>query len=92
MSSAYAYAEGDGPIPDELVLARTVDRYGAQAVFGRILSFHEIRMMTLADNVVTAHQERRKSDNWAAWAEANHSKAELLGIAGRLYEGLDDAE
>ena len=88
MSSTYAYAEGDAPIPDELVLARNVEHYGAQAVFGRTLSFHEIRMMTMASNVVNAHQARRKSENWAEWAEKNHGLAELLGIAGRLYEEM----
>ncbi len=90
MSSAYAFAEGDAPIPDEVVLARNVEHYGAQAVFGRPLSFHEIRMMTMAENVVNAHQARRKSENWAEWAEKNPTLAELLGHAGRLYEELDN--
>ena len=90
MVAAYAYADEGGQIPDELVLARSVDRYGVQAVFGRTLSFHEIRMMSLADNIVNAYQERKRSDNWAQWAEANHGKAELLGIAGRLHEELTD--
>ena len=91
MVSAYAYADGGDQIPDELVLARSVERYGAQAVFGRILSFHELRMMTLSDNVVNAYNERQRSDNWAQWAEANHGKARLLAEAGRLYdEEIDD--
>ena len=90
MSSAYAFAEGDGTIPDELVLVRSVNKYGVEAVFGRTLSFHEIRMMTLTENIVNAHDERKRSENWAQWAEVNHGKAELLGVAGRLYEELDN--
>ncbi len=92
MSSTYAYAEGEAQIPDELVLARTVERFGTQAVFGRILSFHEIRMMTLAENVMNAYQERKRSENWAEWAEKNPGMAHVLGTAGRLYEELNNGE
>ena len=64
MSSAYEYAEG-GEVTDELVLGWAVDKYGAQAVYGRTLSFHEIRMMDLAENVYRAYRERLifKSDS-----------------------------
>jgi len=90
MAASYAYAEEGGQMPDELILARTVDKYGAQAVFGRILSFHEIQMMTLSDNVVTAYMERARSENWAQWAEANPGRARLLNTAGMLYEEIDN--
>ena len=90
MAASYAYAEEGGQMPDELILARTVDKYGAQAVFGRILSFHEIRMMTLSDNVVTAYTERARSENWAQWAEANPGRARLLNAAGVLYEEINN--
>jgi hypothetical protein len=85
MAAIYAYAEGDGPIPDELVLARSIKQYGAEAIFGRTLSFHEVRMITLAENIYNAYQERQRSENWAVWAHDNPKKAELLGVAGRLY-------
>jgi len=90
MVASYAYAEEGDQMPDELILARTVDKYGAQAVFGRILSFHEIRMMTLSDNVVTAYMERARSENWAQWAEANPGRARLLNTAGMLYEEINN--
>ena len=90
MVASYAYAEEGDQMPDELILARTVDKYGAQAVFGRILSFHEIRMMTLSDNVVTAYMERARSENWAQWAEANPGRARLLNTAGILYEEINN--
>jgi len=85
MSSAYAYAEG-GDVTDELVLGWAVSKYGAQAVYGRILSFHEIRMMDLAENVFKAYREREASENWAEWADKNRAKARLLAAAGRLTE------
>lgn len=85
MSSAYNYAEG-GPITDELILAWSVDRYGAQAVYGRTLSFQEIRTMDMARNIAEAYYERQHSDNWASWAERNPAKARLLNMAARLVE------
>lgn len=89
MSSAYAFAEG-GTVTDELILGWSIDKYGTQAVFGRTLSFHEIRMLDLADNVVKAYRERERSDNWAEWAEKNHAKARILGVAGRLAQEEED--
>ena len=88
--AAYAYADGGGPIPDELVLAWSIDRYGVEAIFGRPLSFQEVRTMTLADNVYSAFKERARSENWAEWAGKFPDKARLLADAGRLYDGLDD--
>lgn len=85
MSSAYKYAEG-GPVTDELVLSWAVEKYGTQAVYGRALSFHEMRMIDLASNVLAAYKERARSDNWAIWADANPKKAELLARAGKLAE------
>jgi hypothetical protein len=89
MSSAYAYAEG-GPITDEIVLARSIERYGTQAIFGRTLSFHEVRMITLANNIVNSYRERQKSENWAEWAGKYPEKAELLANAGKLYAGEEE--
>jgi len=85
MSSAYAYAEG-GPITDELLIGWAVDKYGAQAVYGRALSFHEIRMLDLASNVLMAYRERDRSDNWAIWADNNPEKARILSIAGKAAQ------
>ena len=89
MSSAYAYAEG-GEVTDELVLAWAVGKYGAQAVFGRTLSFQEIRVMDIADNVFRAYRERERSDNWAKWAQDNPDKARLLAQAGKLAQEVDN--
>lgn len=88
MSSAYSYAEG-GQVTDELMLGWAVSKYGAQSVYGRTLSFHEIRMLDLADNVFRAHRERQSSENWAEWAQKNRAKARILAEAGRLYDEED---
>ena len=88
--AAYAYADGGGPIPDELVLLWSIDRYGVEAVFGRPLSFQEVRSMTLADNVYSAYKERARAENWAEWAGTHPAKARLLAEVGQLYDELDD--
>jgi hypothetical protein len=90
MVAAYAHADAGDPIPDELILARAVEKYGAQAIFGRMLSFQEVRSMGLAENIVNAYGERKKSDNWAEWSENNPSKARLLNTAGKLYDEQDN--
>ena len=85
MSSAYAFAEG-GPATDELITGWSIVKYGAQAIYGRAMSFHEIRMLDLADNVVRAYMERAKSDNWVKWANDNPEKARILAVAGKLAQ------
>ena len=85
MSSAYAFAEGGTPT-DELITGWAVAKYGAQAVYGRAMSFNEIRMLDLADNVVRAYKERQRAEEWAKWAEDNPEKARLLAVAGRLAQ------
>ena len=92
MVAAYAYADGGDQMPDELILSRTVDKYGAQAVFGRTLSFQEIRSMSLSENVVNYYRERDNYrdetgvKNWAEWAGKNPGKANTLNAAGMLYD------
>ena len=92
-AAAYAYAEG-GPEFDELVLSWAVSRYGAQSVYGRPLSFQEIRSMAMAENVVNAHKSRdayrdkHNSENWAEWAGKNPKMSRLLDDAARAYEEM----
>ena len=89
MAAAYAFAEG-GPITDEIALIRSLDRFGVQAIYGRPLSFHEIRMLVMAENVTMAYIDRMKSENWVYWAENNPDKSALLALAGRLYNLQDN--
>lgn len=83
MAAAYAYADG-GPISAEIRLLRNVDRFGAQAVFGRTLGAKEIRQMLTAEAIVQAYHERAASENWAAWEQDNPGRAALLHKAMRL--------
>ena len=89
MAAAYAYADG-GQMPAEIRLLREVDRFGAQAVFGRTLGAKEIRRMMIAENIVNAYRARAASENWAAWETDNPQVAALLNAAMKaaIDEGL----
>jgi hypothetical protein len=67
------------PKPNELILLSYIDRFGVEAVTGKnILPFGDARRMIVAENIVEAYRDRKKSGNWAEWAEKNPSAAELL--------------
>lgn len=89
MAAAYAYADG-GPMPTEIRLLRAVDRFGAQAVFGRTLGATEIRQMMVAENIINCFRARATSENWVAWEKENPEKVALLNAAMKaaIDEGL----
>jgi hypothetical protein len=75
-------------MPPEIEALRWVDRFGAQAVFGRTLSRGELRRMALAENIVRAFEARQKSANWAAWEIEHPDEADLLKECERLAEEM----
>lgn len=81
------YAEGSSPRPEELIIAGYIDRFGAQAVLGRVLSGGELRRIAQAENIVQAYRDRQKSENWAKWAQDNPEQAAVLNEAERLANG-----
>jgi len=87
IAAAYEFAQSGGVIPQEIRLARYIDRFGAQAVIGRTLSANEVNRIMAAEEVMAAYQSRAKSDNWAAWAGEHPHYAELLSRAARLVNG-----
>jgi len=90
MAAAYAYADGGHPAPPELRLLREIDRFGAQAVFGRPLAAREMRQMMVAEGIVHAYRARAAAENWAAWEMASPELAALLNAALKtaIDEGL----
>lgn len=63
----------------ELDLLAKIDRFGVKAVLGHAtLYYGEIRRMILAENIYNAYHARRRSENWAAWAEKNPGMAKIL--------------
>ena len=87
IANAYKYAEGVGGIPREIELGAIVDRFGAQAVFGRAIGAGEIRRIAMSERIVRAYREREQAENWAAWVVNNPQDAELLSIAAELANG-----
>ena len=76
---AYLFAENNKNPPREIAELSYIDRFGVMAVYGRpVLSYGEIQRLILAENVVQAFQARKKSDNWAEWANNNPTSARLL--------------
>lgn len=60
---------------------RLVDRFGAQAVYGRPLGYGEMQSILAAETVVGLHREMKASGNWAEWAAKNQEGSRyLLGV------------
>lgn len=83
---AYIYAEGDceGAPPPDLQLLYAINRFGAQAVFGRTLGAKEIKRMNASENIVNWFRERSKSQNWATWSKEHPEQARALETAARI--------
>ena len=81
MAAAWLYAEGDGPMPEELRNLTYINRFGAPSVFGRTLGYGEIQRMCAAENIVTWHRERASAGDWVKWANDNPAKSAALNRA-----------
>ena len=97
MGRAYAYAEGDAPMPGEIELGQAVNRYGGMAVYGRTIGAGEMKAIELAESVVNAYKIRESEipdGNLAEWSAENKGLADLLGFALRetIDLGLIDGE
>lgn len=81
MARAYAYANGDGPLPEEIRLAQLVERFGSYSVFGRPLGAKEITNMELAESIVYLYQIKNAHENQAEWANTHPADNALLMYA-----------
>ena len=56
-----------------------IDRFGVEAALGRkVLAFHEMYHMTLAESVTQAYWSRQASSDWGKWAADNPQRNRLL--------------
>ena len=63
----------------ELDTLAKIDRFGIMAILGRpTFYFGELRRLILAENILYAYRDRRKSENWAEWTESNPIMAKVL--------------
>ena len=68
-------------------LARYIDRFGAQAVLGRVMGAGEIRRIEMAERVIQIYQSRKQAENWKEWVHSHPKEAELLAYAEGLTHG-----
>jgi hypothetical protein len=72
------------PQPDEIKAGRLIDRFGAQAVYGRPLSYGEMHRILLAENV--EHVCRKWLDKGAGkYFTENPATQSLLTWAKKAY-------
>lgn len=84
MARVYRYLEDDGPAPIELRTRNLVERYGAQAIYGRPLTVSEITRLDAVSSLTQVFYSWKRSDNWATWEKANPKEAELLQAVRRI--------
>lgn len=80
MAAAYD-AASEGRQSPELVALTLLDRFGAQAVFGRMLTMQEMNDFLMAEETALALASRNKSGNWEKWAESNPRASWILFTA-----------
>ena len=75
---------GEGEIPKEIKLARMIDRFGAQAVLGRLMGAGEINRILMAERVVRVYKSMKAASNATEWAVSNPNESQLMDYAMRL--------
>ena len=89
MAAAYAYAEGSGKKPQELIDVQLIDRFGVEAIKNRkYLTKREVESMLLSENVVNRYRERSESENYAQWVSDNKEMHKMLEHARKQAEEL----
>ena len=84
IADAYRCAEGGG-VSKEIILGQRIDRFGVKAVFGRdVMGANEMSRIIIAENIVAAYKDRKKSSNWVEWQINNPQMSELLNIGAEL--------
>lgn len=71
-------------MPVEIELGRLVNRFGAQAVYGRALGLLEMRRITLAENIERACQ-KWKAPNAGKWFQAHPDDLVIFDWAKKAY-------
>jgi len=71
-------------VPPDLEAAWLVERYGAQAVYGRPLTVREVRQMSAAENVHDSIKGLRAAKSWAKYSQSEPRKYRIASEALRL--------
>ena len=85
IADAYRYAIGEENAESpELELLRAVDRFGAQAIFGRPLKRSEASEMIFAETIVRGYREMKAAENMNDWIKTHKAEWKLLDHAAGL--------
>ena len=66
-------------------MAHAVEKYGAQAVFGRPLFLHEMQEINIAEKIYNGYMSRKGHDNLAKWTTEHQDIAEILSGLEKEY-------
>ena len=77
---------GEGDQPYELAIAEKVHEYGAQSVYGRVMSANEIFRLDISKRIVSAYFARENAEDVVNWVRDNKQDADLLSLAHKLVE------
>jgi len=69
-----------------MIAAALLDRFGAQALYGRTLGFGEARRILLVAQIIESYRERNSAQNWAGWTAAFPEKSRLLNWVCQVAE------
>ena len=61
-----------------------IDRFGAQAVLGRVMGAGEINRIFMAERVIRAYKSMKSASNAVEWATSNPEDSKLMDYAMRL--------
>ena len=87
IAAAYRYASGGmrkEDMPAEIELINMIDRFGAQAIYGRTLKRSEVRRLMIPERIVNAYQAMSAAEDMDKWIQTHHADWELLDWAAGL--------
>lgn len=103
MGAAYAYAEecvsdpAHASPPPEIITGFLITRFGAEAVFGGLMTAEEMLRIARSEWIVNAHAARQRAADreggMAKWAQDHPDSNLILEYAREAYlDEMDDEE
>ena len=93
---ALAWARGElSELPEDIEAGRLIERFGVQAVYGRLLGYGEMRRISIAESIARDYQSRDKyrdkdgAENCSEWS-ARFPEANARLIAAEIVDSVDN--
>lgn len=78
-----AHLYDDAPLETEEIVF--LDEFGAQAVYGGLMTVVDMRRVLWTKRLMTAYKTRERAENMAEWAEKHEAENGWLTWAERIY-------